>query len=735
MTHRGFISSVLMMSLASVFGATATTSTKYPYKDANLPIETRINDLLQRMTLEEKVMQLNQYTLGFNNNVNNIGEEVVDIPAEIGSLIYYDTDPTLRNNMQRKAMEESRLGIPILFGWDVLHGFRTIYPVPLAQACSMNPALVEEASRVSARESRMSGVDWTFSPMIDVARDPRWGRVVEGFGEDPYVNGVFAAAAVRGYQGDDLTSKESIAACLKHYVGYGASEAGRDYVYTEISSQTLWDTYLLPFEMGVNAGAQTLMSSFNCVESIPCTANYYTLTDVLKKKWGHDGFVVSDWAAVETLMHQGMASDLKEAAKYAFNSGMEMDMMSHAYDNHLADLVKEGAVTETQLNEAVRRVLRLKMRLGLFENPYTPASTPEERFLTKDGRQTAKKLAAESIVLLKNDNGLLPLKGKKNIAVIGPWAEDCWPMLGSWYGHGEVSDVEHFHDAIVRRFGKDATVTYAHGCNYEGTDTTGFAHAADVAKNADVVLLCLGETIYMTGENTSRSSIALPKIQEDLAHCIHATGTPTVLLLSNGRPLELNRIEPLAQAILETWQLGTDGADVIAATLAGDINPSGKLAMTFPYSTGQIPIYYNRHKPGRLTGGHYHDITSDPLYPFGYGLSYTTFEYSDITASATNVNNGQDLWFEVEVKNTGSMDGSESVMWYVTDSHCSIMRPVKELKYFEKVSIPAGESRKVRFNVDMMRDLGFVDAKGSRFLESGEFIVSTGDKEIKITLQ
>ncbi|MDE7387442.1 MAG: DUF4886 domain-containing protein, partial [Muribaculaceae bacterium] len=512
------------------------------YKDSRVPVEVRVEDLLSRMNTEEKILQLNQYTLGRNNNANNVGEEVKNIPAEIGSLIYFDEDPELRNAMQRRAVEESRLGIPIVFGYDAIHGFRTVYPISLAQACSWNPALVKDAAAVSALESRLSGVDWTFSPMIDVARDPRWGRVAEGYGEDPYANGVFGAATVRGYQGKNLADSTSIAACLKHYVAYGASEAGRDYVYTEVSPQTLWDTYLIPYEMCVKAGAQTLMSSFNDISGVPGSANHYTMTEILKNRWGHDGFIVSDWGAIEQLKNQGNAADKKEAAERAFNAGLEMDMMSHAYDRHLADLIAEGKVSEAQLDEAVRRVLRVKFRLGLFENPYTPSVL--DRFLRPESREIAGRLAAESIVLLKNDSTLtLPLANASKIAVIGPMARNGWDMLGSWLGHGKPEDVVTLWDGIVSEFGDRAEIKYAEGSKREGDDRSGFGEAADTAAWADVVILCLGENLRWSGENASRSSIALPAIQEQLVEAVAAAGKPVVLVLSNGPPLELRHNE------------------------------------------------------------------------------------------------------------------------------------------------------------------------------------------------
>lgn len=729
---------VLILGLC-LLGVTHSLSSKDKksiplYKDAKAPIEKRIDDLISRMTLEEKILQLNQYTLGRNNNVNNVGEEVKKVPSEIGSLIYFDINPELRNSMQKKAMEESRLGIPIIFGYDAIHGFRTIYPISLGQACSWNPGLVEQACAVSAQEARMSGVDWTFSPMIDVARDPRWGRVAEGYGEDPYTNGVFAAASVRGYQGDDMSAENRMAACLKHYVGYGASEAGRDYVYTEISAQTLWDTYLLPYEMGVQAGAATLMSSFNDISGVPGSANPYIMTEILKKRWKHDGFIVSDWGAVEQLKNQGLAATKKDAAWYAFNAGLEMDMMSHAYDRHLKELVEEGKVTMAQVDESVRRVLRVKFRLGLFERPYTPVTNEKDRFFRPQSMAVAAQLAAESMVLLKNDNQILPLTNKKKIAVVGPMAKNGWDLLGSWCGHGKDTDVEMLYDGLTAEFGGDAELRYAMGCKPQGNDCSGFAGALDVARWSDVVIVCLGEMLTWSGENASRSTIALPQIQEELVKELKEAGKPIILVLSNGRPLELNRMEPLCDAILEIWQPGINGARSMAGILSGRINPSGKLAMTFPYSTGQIPIYYNRRKSGRGHQGFYKDITSDPLYPFGHGLSYTEFKYGTVTPSATKVKRGDKLSAEVTVTNTGARDGAETVHWFISDPYCSITRPVKELKHFEKQFIKVGETKIFRFDIDLERDFGFVNEDGKRFLEAGEYHILVQGQTVKIEL-
>ncbi len=569
--------------------------------------------------------------------------------------------------------------------------------------------------------------------MIDVARDPRWGRVAEGYGEDPYLNAVYCAASVKGYQGKSLSDSTTVAACLKHYVGYGASEAGRDYVYTEISPQTLWDTYLPPYEAGVKAGAATLMSSFNDISGVPGSANRHTMTDILKNKWKHDGFIVSDWGAIEQLKNQGLAATKKEAAMRALNAGLEMDMMSHAYDRHLAELVAEGKVSEATIDDAVRRVLRVKMRLGLFDNPYTP-DVPD-RFLRPADLKIASELAAESMVLLKNDSTLtLPLRNVRRIAVIGPLADNGKDLLGNWLGHGQAEDVVTLRQGIVSEFGKDSEIRYAEGCALDGHDRSGFKTALETARWADVVVLCLGESLRWSGENASRSSIALPAFQEQLAEEISRLGKPVVLVLANGRPLELNRLEPLANAILEIWQPGIRGGEAMAGILSGRINPSGKLAITFPWSTGQIPVYYNRRKSGRGHQGFYQDITSEPMYPFGHGLSYTTFEYGEPTASKTEFRRNEKIKVSVPVTNTGDMEGAETVLWFISDPYCSITRPVRELKHFEKRSLKPGETAVMVFNIDPWRDLSYVDSDGKRFLETGEYNVIVNGMKIRLNL-
>ena len=726
---------VIALLLAAALGAQARNGSGKPaYKDAGRPVEERVSDLLSRMTLEEKIMQLNQYTLGRNNNVNNVADPVDEIPAEIGSLIYFDTSPGLRNRLQKKAMEQSRLGIPVLFGYDVIHGFRTTYPISLAQACSWNPGLVKRAAEIAAQEARMSGVEWTFSPMIDVARDGRWGRVSEGYGEDPHANAVYGAAAVEGYQGGDLSDGRRVAACLKHFVGYGASEAGRDYVYTEISRQTLWDTYMPPYLAGIEAGAATVMSCFNDISGTPGTANPYILTEVLKERWKYDGFVVSDWAAIEQLRSQGVAADRKEAAEKAFNASVEMDMMNRCYDAHLADLVREGKVSQERLDDAVRRVLRLKFRLGLFEKPYTPESEETDRFLLPASLAVAERLAEESMVLLKNENNTLPLKAVRRIAVIGPMAQNRLHLLGSWSAHGREEDAVSVFAGLENEYRNRAELLYARGCDFDGEDRSGFREAVAAASEADVVVLCLGEKKNWSGENASRSTIALPEIQEQLAAELAKTGKPVVLVLSSGRPLELRRLEPLCGAMVQMWQPGIRGGNPLAGILSGRINPSGKLAMTFPYSTGQIPIYYNRRQSGRTHQGKYQDIPSTPLYEFGHGLSYTTFEYGDPKSSATTLRRGEKATVTITVTNTGGMDGSEAVLWFVSDPVCRISRPVRELKHFEKQPIRRGETRTFRFEIDPERDLSFTDGDGNRFLEPGDYFILVKDKKVKLTL-
>lgn len=727
-------------SIVLFFGLSFLLDCAYPageiplYKDAGRTVDERVADLLSRMTLEEKILQLNQYILGENSNVNNIGEVSDTFIPGIGSYIYFNDNAVLRNSLQRRELEVSRLGIPLLFGFDVIHGFRTIFPIPLAQACSWNPELVGQACAVAAQEARMSGVEWVFSPMIDVARDGRWGRVAEGYGEDPYATSVFAVAAVGGYQGSDLSSPRSVAACLKHFVGYGLSQGGRDYEATDVSPQALWDTYLPPYEAGVCAGAATVMSAFNDINGTPAAANHYLLTEVLKEKWDFGGFVVADWNAVEQLISQGVAADKKEAAYKAFAAGVDMDMKDFCYKDHLGALVAEGKIPVARIDEAVANILALKFRLGLFEQPYAVELPEDERILLPYNKELATKMAEESMVLLKNDNGLLPLCAK-TVAVIGPMADNREHMLGSWTAHGRVEDVEgSIYDNLQKEFGKKMDFLYAAGCGFDGDDRSGFAEARAIAEQADVLILCLGEKNTWSGENASRSTLALPAIQEALLQDVKKVGKPIVLVLFNGRPLELCRIEPLCDAIVEVWQPGIMGGKALAGILSGRINPSGKLSITFPLTTGQVPIYYNTRQSARPFQGKYQDIPTEPLYAFGHGLSYTTFEYGDLYLPKDTIRKNEKLRLEIQVTNAGNFDGKETVHWFVSDPTCSISRPVKELKFFEKQFIEAGTCRTFYFELIPERDLSFVNAQGERFLETGTYYVMVKDKKIKLEL-
>lgn len=707
------------------------------YKDKKASVEARVADLVQRMTLEEKILQLNQYTLGLNTNVNNIGEEMKTLPPEIGSLIFFSADPLERNKVQKKAVEESRLGIPILFGFDVIHGYRTIYPISLAQACSWNPDLVTQACGMAAKEAVLSGVDWTFSPMIDVARDPRWGRVAEGYGEDPYVNSVFGVATVKGYQGKNLSDPFSMAACLKHYIGYGLSEGGRDYRYSDISPQSLWETYMPPYEACVKAGAATLMSAFNDISGVPASANHYTLTEILKERWKHDGFVVSDWNAILQLKYQGVSKDDKESGLKAFMSGVEMDMKDNIYGVHLKELVEEKKIPMANIDDAVARILRVKFRLGLFEEPYTKFVDAKKRYLQPESKAIAEKLAEETMVLLKNTKNTLPFSnGIKKVAVIGPMAKNGSDLIGAWAQQSKAEDVETIYQGLEKEFANKIQLSYTAGCKMDGKDETGFAEALSIANDSDAILVCLGEDKAWSGENATRSTIALPAIQEKLVEYLKKAGKPIILVLSNGRPLELIRLEPLVDAIVEIWQPGIAGGTPLAGILSGRVNPSGKLPITFPLSTGQIPTYYNMRQSARPFDamGDYQDISTEPLYWFGHGLSYTNYAYGDVKLSATKISKTEKLTVEVTVTNTGSVKGKETVLCYISDPVCSISRPMKELKHFEKKELNPGESAVYTFVVDPTIDLSYTDGTGKRFVEAGDFYIHVNNQKVKFEL-
>lgn len=708
------------------------------YKNPKAPLESRVKDLVGRMTLEEKVLQLVQKTAGSNTNPNNFGEKVGVLPAGIGSIIFYQANPEVRNLFQKRAMEETRLGIPMLFAQDVIHGYRTIYPISLGQACSWNTNLVEQAAAVAARESKLSGLDWTFSPMVDVARDPRWGRVAEGYGEEPYANAAFGVATIHGYQGKNLKDSFSIAACLKHYVAYGASESGQDYRYTEVSNQTLWNVYLPSFEAGIKAGAATVMSAFNDLSGVPTSGNYYTLTEILKKRWKHDGFVVSDWGAVEQLIYQGYAKDSVDATLKALMAGVEVDMCDDHYKNHLAKLVKEKKIPMSVVDDAVSRVLRLKFRLGLFENPYAPVIPMEERYVRPQDVEVARQLAEETMVLLKNKDNVLPIRNKERfkIAVMGPVAKDQPALLGSWSMAGRAADVETLFDGISKEFDK-SEVKYVLGTNFDMTNGPQVNEAQELAKWADVVVLCMGEHKHWSGENASYSNIEMNPVQEEFIKTIKNSGKRIILVLSSGRPLGLQKVEPLVDAIVAIWQPGIAGGTPLAGILSGRINPSGKLSITFPLSTGQIPVYKGMRQSARYfhgMNGNFKDIGSKPLYEFGHGLSYTTYNYAKPVVSKTKFRKGDRINLSVDVSNTGNMDGKEAVLWFVSDPVSTISRPPFELRHFDKKLIKKGETVKYSFDIDPIKDLSYRNEDGKVLLEKGDYFIHVGNHKVKLEL-
>jgi beta-glucosidase len=695
------------------------------YRDAKRPVEERIADLLGRMTLGEKIDQLHQGNIG-DANPNNLSARAAEFRPTFGSYIIGGPSPLeVRNAVQQRAITESRLGIPALFGADVIHGWRLILPIPLAQACSWDPALIERGASLAAREAHAHGVDWTFAPMVDHCVDPRWGRIAETWGESPYASSIFAAACVRGYQGSRLGEGDSIAACLKHYVGYGASEGGRDYSPTEIPAQMLWEKHLPAFEAGVRAGARTVMSAFNDLNGIPTSANRRLLTEILREQWGFSGLVVSDWNAVLQLTHQGFAADEIEAAEKAINAGVDLDMADGLYSKHLADLVAKQRVSLTTLDEAVRRVLRVKFELGLFERPITAAPRRAEFPPERADVSLAEELAANSIVLLKNE-GVLPLAAPR-IALIGPIVEHRAAHLGSWAQQGRAEETPTLAEALRAGLPSEVTLCVERGCGIDDHELPLFNAACAAARDSDVVLLCLGEEPWMSGENASRSTLRPAGRQEALAQAIIATGKPVVLVLVCGRPLDLRAIEPHMRGVVAAWQGGTRAAEALADVLLGRRNPSGRLAVTWPRSEGQIPLSHDRRPRARLGDeGAYKDIPVTPLYEFGYGLSYTTFRYGELVLDREEVETTGRMTAEITVTNNGPRDGQETVLWFIRDPAASITRPLKELRFFEKAFIAAGNAHVFRFTIEASRDLSFPDSEGRRITEPGEIQLFAG---------
>ena len=722
---------IVLLVIFNVFLAPASSST-FQKND----VESRINALLAKMTFEEKLGQLQQLDGEGNGNYRPEHLELARKGLLGSTLNVRGVQRT--NQLQRVAVEESPLKIPLIFGFDVIHGYRTIFPIPLGESASWDPATVEKGASVAAAEARSAGVHWTFAPMVDIARDARWGRIAEGAGEDPFLGVAMARARVRGFQGTDYGAPDKVVACAKHWVAYGAAEGGRDYNTTDMSENTLRSIYFPPFKAAVDAGVGTFMSAFNDLNGVPTSANPVTLTKVLRGEWKFDGFVVSDYTSVKELINHGIAADGKDAAHQALTAGVDMEMVSRLFNQHGSALVKEGKVNQPTIDEAVRRILRVKFRLGLFDRPYADEARERAQILSQANLAAARAAAARSFVLIKNERGLLPLsKQTKSIAVIGPLGDSKNDMIGSWSGDGRADDAVTLL-AGIKTAAPGATVTYAKGCDVNGDSTEGFAEAVRVAQQADVVVMAVGESADMSGEAASRASLDLPGRQLDLLKAIQQTGKPVVAVLMNGRPLTISWLAANAGAILETWFSGTQGGNAIADVLFGDVNPGGKLPATFPRTVGQVPLYYNHMHTGRPPvenqkyTSKYIDSPWTPLYPFGFGLSYTQFRISNLQLSATNVRPDGRVTVSVDVENAGQRAGDEVVQLYIRDLAASVTRPVKELKGFQRITLQPGEKRRVEFVLGPDQ-LGFYNRELKFVVEPGEFKIMVGANSQDVT--
>lgn len=706
-----------------------------------------VNNLLQKMTLAEKIGQMSQIPL---NEPQDVSPDQRILNGQVGSFLFI-TDAKEINRLQHIAVDRSRLHIPLIFGFDVIHGFRTIYPIPLALAASWDPATAEHVQGMAAKEASAVGVNWTFAPMVDIARDPRWGRIMEGAGEDPYLGSKMAAAQVRGFQGDELGAPNHILACVKHFAGYGAAEGGRDYDSSDISEEQLWNVYLPPFEAAVHAGAGSLMPAYMDLNGVPAAGNKFLLQDVLRDKWKFNGFVVSDWDAVLNLTTHGFASGPEDAAARAVNAGVDMEMTSHVYRDNLAKAVQDGLVKQSTIDEAVRRILTVKYRLGLFTHPYVDPSQAAAQLVTPEQRHAARMAAEQTAVLLRNEGGLLPLnKSLKSIAVIGPLADSKPDIMGSWSLAGHPADAVTVLEGIRKRFGAGTTVLSTKGVEIargqpsifdsqfpspqpvlktDAERDAEFAHAIDLVKQSQVAVLVLGEAQNMSGERASRSALTLPGRQEQLLEAAVATGKPIVLVLLNGRPLNITWASQHVPAILDAWYPGTEGGNAIADLLFGDANPGGKLPLSWPRSVGQVPIFY-AHNITQIPDAHdtrYWDGSSAPLYPFGYGLSYTSFKLDALKLASPSVKSGSSLAVSVDVQNTGSVAGDEVVQLYTHQRSGSMSRPVRELKGFRRITLKPGEKQTVTLQLDT-RDLGFWSSQTRHWsIEPGLFDIWVGN--------
>jgi beta-glucosidase len=724
-----------------------------PARDPKM--STFISDLMSRMTLEEKIGQLNLLSVGFDVTGPQLSKDAdAKIRQGLVGGVFNTFTPVAMRKLQSLAVKESRLGIPLLFGYDVIHGHKTIFPIPLGLACTWNLDSIQRSARIAAAEASADGLNWTFSPMVDIARDARWGRIAEGAGEDPYLGAQIARAMVRGYQGGDLSRSNALMACVKHFALYGAAEAGRDYNTVDMSRRQMFEYYLPPYRAAVEAGAGSVMSSFNEIDAVPATANHWLLTDLLRTQWGFQGFVVTDYTAINEMSEHGMG-DLRKDAELALQAGVDMDMVGETFLNYLPELAAHGEISESLINQACRWILEAKYKLGLFADPYRGCTEQraQAEILTPENLKAAREIAEQSFVLLKNDRQTLPLKKSGTIALVGPLADDQQNLLGSWRAAGDWRLAVSVRTGISNAAGSAVTILDAKGANLVddpalratlkafGTElpvdrrSPGelVAEAVTAAARADVVVAVLGESSGMTGEAASRSDIGLPECQKELLRALVATGKPVVLVLMNGRPLTLTWETEHCSAILETWFGGTEAGDAVADVLFGDYNPSGKLTATFPRNVGQIPIYYNHKNTGRPYQGdpgakyvsRYLDVPNDPLYSFGYGLSYSTFSYGDIKLNQTTLVGDETLIASVSITNTGQRGGEETVQLYLSQPVASVTRSVEDLRGFQKVRLQPGETKEVTFHITP-EDLKFYNANLEYDWEPGEFRIRIG---------
>ena len=698
-------------------------------------ITQKVDSLLSKMTLQEKVGQMTLFTSSLAKTGPTMRSNYKKLikQGRVGA-VFNAYGANFTRKLQKMAVNNSRLGIPLLFGYDVIHGFRTIFPVPLGEAATWNPHLIGQADSIAAREASAAGLQWTFAPMVDIARDPRWGRIVEGAGEDPYLGSKIAASAVHGFQGQNLGSLHTVMACVKHYAAYGAVIGGRDYNTVNMSKRLLRNVYLPPYKAAVKAGVGSVMPALTEFDGVPSSGNKFLLNKILRNEWNFNGFVVTDYTAIPEMVTAGIAKNNKQAAALALNANVDMDMQGGVYLKELPKLIKEGKVSEAQINQAVRRILRMKFKLGLFKDPYRYCNRQRQKkeVLSKSNKQKEREVAKKSFVLLKNKNSLLPLKKNiKKLAVIGPLANDKEDLLGPWSGAGRKQDNITVLQGIKEAVSPSTDIKYARGTGIRDSSTAGFAKAEKIARQSDAAVVVLGESRDMSGEAASRAHLDIPGNQPALLKAIKKTGTPVILVLMNGRPLTISWANKHIPAILETWFPGTEGGPAISDVLFGDYNPSGRLTVTFPRTVGQVPLYYDHKNTGRPMNPNnkytskYIDIKNSPLYPFGYGLSYTTFHYHDLKLSADSIGMGDSLRVSVEVTNTGQRKGEATAELYIRDLTGSVTRPVKELKGFQKLELQPGETKKAHFIITPKK-LSFYNINMKDVEEPGKFNVFVG---------